>query len=347
MTSFINLLENEMMEFISGKEHDATLINLKKSEEFCINSRGQKIHVRSYLPSSEPQALLIFSHGYSAHINRPVYPIIGRELNNDNIGFITFDFHGHGYSEGLKALVQNYRDLIDDYLCVLQALYNNDSNNKSHLLRNGFKCPFFLFGQSMGGTVSMILSQQIYENSSLISSQYLGSIILCPAIDIKAPPSPILFLLEYLIVPLFPETSAPSFMTNVGQPDLTWIDKTFIKYIENDGYPKNPNGLGFSDTVRFRTGYSMIKMTEYVSDNLDKMAFPFVILHDPEDKVTAVTGSKRFMIQSVTKTEDKEFIPFIDARHDLIHNVTTKVVQEIKIYITKRLEKAIQIEFVN
>ena len=338
MSTFVTNLEEENLQLMRGKEHDSTLINLKKSDEFVINSRGQTIHVRSYLPNDEPKALIIFCHGYSAHCNRPIYQIFGREFNNKNIGFVTFDFHGHGYSDGVRALLNNYEDLIDDEECVISALYSTDSTISCNLLKRGFTCPYFLGGQSMGGAITMFLSQKYQEKHNDIAALYQGSILLCPAIDVKKPHAAVFFLFEWIMVPLFPDYNLPSMFTNVDQANLSISDPSLVKYIYNDGYPRNSNGLGYSESIRYVTGYSVIKLGEAIRESLHTIQYPFLVIHDPEDQIVRATGTEMLMELSQSKPEDKTYIQIENVRHDLMHNASTAVVTHIIDWVNKRLQ---------
>ena len=77
-------------------------INLPKGDEYVYNSRQQKIHVQTMMPKSKkPKFLVVLLHGYSAHSNQPWVPLIGSEFVENVIAFVTFDFHGHGYSDGV------------------------------------------------------------------------------------------------------------------------------------------------------------------------------------------------------------------------------------------------------
>lgn len=81
------------------------LKNMEESTEFFYNARGQKLHVRSYWPEN-PKAIVIFLHGFAGHANRPIHGPISTEMVQNDYAYLTFDFHGHGYSEGMHhALV--------------------------------------------------------------------------------------------------------------------------------------------------------------------------------------------------------------------------------------------------
>lgn len=121
--------EDELLERIINTEDWSTL-NLPKTTEFVYNERGQRLHVRTSWPASgSPQALVVLLHGYAAHINRPSYGYMQDRFNQRDIAVVGIDFHGHGHSEGMRALVGNYDFLVDDVLCVVDAVYSTETES--------------------------------------------------------------------------------------------------------------------------------------------------------------------------------------------------------------------------
>ena len=76
--------------------------NLPKGDNFLVNSRGQRLHVRTFLPADggkaeEVKALLVWSHGYAAHVNGPTVAKVMKGMNESGFAVIAIDHHGHGY----------------------------------------------------------------------------------------------------------------------------------------------------------------------------------------------------------------------------------------------------------
>lgn len=70
----------------------------------------------------------------------------------------------------------------------------------------------------------------------------------------------------------------------------------------------------------------MIEMTKHVQDSMKDVKFPFILFHDPEDKVCRVDGSVTLMAQSATPEEDKKFVSVTNGLHALIPNKTGLIV---------------------
>lgn len=74
--------------------------NLPKGENFLVNPRGQRLHVRTFLPAPgtvEIKALLVWCHGYAAHVNGPTMLRVMEGMNKKGFAVIALDHHGHGY----------------------------------------------------------------------------------------------------------------------------------------------------------------------------------------------------------------------------------------------------------
>jgi hypothetical protein len=241
-------------------------MNVAETNEYVVNIRGQKLHVKSYCPPTPPRCLILSLHGYSAHNNSPWKPILGHEFVKQNIAYIVFDFHGHGYSDGDRVLVEDKNHLTDDCMSVLAALYSTARSgslryfNDFNLKENGFTCPFFINGESLGGLITLAASfeiQQLRQGEgrwfnilrdcdllrASICSNFLGCIPLCPAIHLDKPPAIVVNILKYCVVPCFPASELPGC---IAQPPLDlrfMFYDDFIKYAEKDNIKSDPPGM--------------------------------------------------------------------------------------------------------
>ncbi|WZZ22267.1 hypothetical protein YC2023_123654 [Brassica napus] len=108
---------------------------IKTKESYEVNSRGFEIFSKSWLPeSSRPRALVCFCHG------------IARRLALSGYGVFAMDYPGFGLSEGLHGYISSFDLLVED---VIEHYSNIKEKPEFSSL------PSFLFGQSMGGAVSL------------------------------------------------------------------------------------------------------------------------------------------------------------------------------------------------
>lgn len=72
--------------------------NTPKGDQFCINHRGQRLHLRTVIPATGGhKAILFFFHGYGAHINGPSVQELSVGLAAEGYVVVLLDSHGHGY----------------------------------------------------------------------------------------------------------------------------------------------------------------------------------------------------------------------------------------------------------
>lgn len=330
--NILEMLAEERMYDKIKELSDLTQINIGMSEEFFLNDRNQKIHIRSQWPNSKPRAIVIFLHGYASHVNRPVHDHISKEFLSKDIAYLSMDFHGHGYSDGLKAYVRSCDHLISEVLDFVKYLFSNQVMSDRHKFSQNAKkdTPFYLMGHSMGGACAIAAAH--YLNSS-IESSFRGLVLLCPAIDCARPSAPVLALITYVIVPLFPKATIPAYSTTVSNDGNIWHNKHYRDYVKSDQYPNNPNGLSWGMPIRYQTGSSVLAIAARARAAVSSITYPFLVFHDPEDKVISIQGTKYLLGSSATDVNEKMYIEVPQGLHDLLANrldlITRKSVEWI------------------
>lgn len=308
--------EKLIFDYLHGLK-DTNEANLPISGEYItINDNQFKLNVRNTWPSSENlKGVVFFLHGYASQINRIVHKWIAEYFKSQGIAYITFDYPGHGYSTGPQAYFTSPQEIIRPTLDVISLFYELQGYEASKVTTNmnipkefnPKKTPFFIMGQSMGGAACAYVSHLVQSYSSL----YKGSILLCPAIAMN-PPNPILrALMDYIVVPLFGDEPLPEFLSPLKDPTVTWVSDDYYRYTANDN-------ISWPHHIRFITASTLLRLSEEVQDLIPSMRFPFLAIHDPEDKVTKFSGSQ--MLFDKSQSIDKELLPFPNGRHDLMAN---------------------------
>lgn len=256
----------------------------------------------------------------------------------------------HGYSEGLKAFVEQPEDLVDDVASLLNFLYDvhtdlNRSGFNSHpsaltdvnetfdpfysLIANSV--PFYLFGMSMGGGTALQMGLNLQAATEVPhASLFQGCILLAPAIETRLPSALTTLVFEHIMVPLFPDVCMPASVGGKNH-EAVWDSQDFITYVsEKDNYDpeNNPHGMSFNNPIRYGTASSILKLMAGVMGHLGSVAFPFLIFHDPEDNVTMYSGSQQLYERSATLPQNKRLIAMSNGKHDLIINRLAFVVEK-------------------
>lgn len=308
--------------------------------------------MRSFWPeNAKPSAVLIFLHGYASHINRPIHRFLSSSLNDSSIGYITLDFHAHGYSDGVRGLVSSVDDLIDDVLSLLAALHDGSKESPNHKLTHDIvdiqSIPFYLMGHSMGGGTSLLVSNllskagakqswtiQSHSSSHFenISKVFRGCILVCPLIQIVELHVAVRFLLGNVLATLFPQVCMPG-DDNTGNSKV-WVHQSYIDYVVRDGFPANEKGLSWGGSIRFGTANTMLAVSDRVVATIPEADFPFLILHDPEDKVVRFEGSERLFREA--PSVDKTMVVMEGALHDPIANQLSAVASRVIAFVKQR-----------
>jgi len=305
--------------------------NLPNSLEYVTNSRGQKLHVRTYWPSEGPaKSILFFFHGYAGHQNRPTQAYIARELNAQKIACVMFDFHGHGYSEGDRGRVTQYSDLIDDAMSVLSAVYmptpypSESANLRIPSIAQ--QLPFFISGFSMGGATAIAASHAISQDKryTKIKQKFRGMILAAPMIQVKDVSTIIKTSLKMPLQIIWDKV--PFDVSSCVNIHDIWRPY-YGDYVISDSYPKNPTGLTYDDAPWITTAQSILQFTETMHTLLPQVDCPFIVLHDPEDTITKIDGSYQLMEES--SSTKKHMVSMPGAKHDLIANRTHRFIHRV------------------
>ncbi|CDY26499.1 BnaC09g41690D [Brassica napus] len=249
---------------------------IKTKESYEVNSRGVEIFSKSWLPeASRPRALVCFCHG------------IARRLSLSGYGVFAMDYPGFGLSEGLHGYISSFDLLVED---VIEHFSNIKENSEFSSL------PSFLFGQSMGGAVSL----KIHFKQP---NAWTGAVLVAPmckiAEDMVPPP-----VLKHILIGL---SSVLPKHKLVPQKDLT--DAAFRDVTKRKLAPYNV--ICYCDKPRLRTAVEMLRTTQEIEQQLHKVCLPILILHGEADRMTDPSVSRE--LYEKAKSSDKKIVLYKDA----------------------------------
>lgn len=72
-----------------------------------------------------------------------------------------------------------------------------------------------------------------------------------------------------------------------------------------------PGALGWGHNMKWATGLMFIRMAEALKTEFSSVRCPFVILHDPYDKVANIKGSHELLERSHTSPDQKTLVEVI------------------------------------
>lgn len=276
---------------------------LKMEESYKVNSRGLEIFSKIWLPeSSSPRAVVCFCHGYGDTCTFFAEGI-ARKLASSGYAVFAMDYPGFGLSEGLHGYVPSFDKLVDD---VIEHYSKVKENPEFHAL------PSFLFGQSMGGAVALKVHLKQPD-------AWNGAILVAPMCKIAEDMVPPWLVTQILIgvAKLLPKWKL------VPQKDLAELAFRDVKKREQAAY----NVIAYTHKPRLRTALEMLRTTEEIERQLEKVSLPLLILHGKADKVTDPSVSKALYEKACSP--DKKLNLYDDAYHSLLEGEPDEMILQV------------------
>ncbi|XWS75467.1 hypothetical protein CRYUN_Cryun01aG0091000 [Craigia yunnanensis] len=265
---------------------------LKMEESYEVNSRGLEIFSKCWLPeTSRPKAMVFFCHGYGDTCTFFVEGI-ARKLASCGYGVFAMDNPGFGMSEGLHCYIPSFDRLVDDVI----EQYSKVKENPDFCT-----LPSFLFGQSMGGAVALkmhLKQPNAWSGACLVAP-------MCKIADDIVPP----WIVKQILICLaniLPKQKL------VPQKDLAEAAFRDIKKREMTPY----NVIAYKDKPRLGTALEMLRTTDEIEQNLEKVSLPILILHGENDVVTDPSVSRA--LYEKASSSNKRIIIYKDAGHSLL-----------------------------
>lgn len=127
--------------------------------------------------SPKSRGTIVLTHGLAEHSEN--YNDFANELAEDWT-IAAWDLRGHGRSEGKRGYVEDFNDYSTDHDLFIKHIKANVHSHNS---------PFFLFGHSMGGLITINTILNYAPNgvtALLLSSPALGVSVAVPTFKVKA-----------------------------------------------------------------------------------------------------------------------------------------------------------------
>ncbi|KAL7606818.1 caffeoylshikimate esterase [Lactuca sativa] len=281
------------------------LHNIKSTTSFYKSPRGLSLFTRSWLPLTPPRGIICMVHGYGNDISW-TFQATAIFLAGNGYACFALDMEGHGRSEGLKAFVPNVDDVVADYLAFFSSVVTSTDANYQNL-------PKFLFGESMGGAICLLIEckrPKFFDGAILIAP-------MCKISDKVRPSWPIPEIL------MFVSKFAPS-LAIVPTADL--VDKS-VKVPEKR-IIAGMNPVRYTGKPRLGTVVELLRVTEYLSSQLSNVNIPFIVLHGNADVVTDPEVSKD--LYEKAKSKDKSLKIYEGMMHSLLFGETDENVELVR-----------------
>lgn len=288
--------------------------NIRSTKSFFTSpSTGQSLFTRSWLPISDPKALVLMIHGYGNDISwtfqsTPIF------LAQHGYACFALDLPGHGRSQGLKAFVPDLNAVIQD--CV--AYFDYVIKQHQQHLNSNLRC--FLYGESMGGAICLLIHLLLRNRDPLLASQFHGAVLVAPMCKISD-----------RIRPRWP---IPSILTFVGRflptlpivPTADLVDKS-VK-VQDKRIIAASNPMRYNGKPRLGTVVELLRATDGLSARLSDVTIPFIVLHGSADVVTDPDVSRELYDKAMS--EDKTIKIYDGMMHSLLFGETDENVDTVR-----------------
>ncbi|WP_340201966.1 alpha/beta hydrolase [Ascidiimonas sp. W6] len=266
-----------------------------KYQEFQLSIQNLPLHV-CHWHQSVVSHLIILVHGMGEHAGRYADFVVPSLVKN-GAAVIDFDQVGHGKSGGKRGHCSSYEVLLESLHLVIQKgkeLYKEK--------------PVFVYGQSMGGNVSL--------NYTLRKTPELSGVIASsPFLRLAFQPPAWKMTLGKLLLKILPAVTLPMDLdTNALSKD----PKEVKKY-EQDPLVHNKISPNFS--------FPIIEAGEWAIQNSQKLLVPALVMHGTADRIIDHKGSIAF-----AKNNDLVSLKLFEGGFHELHNDLEK--EEVLLFVT-------------
>lgn len=288
---------------------------IKSSNFYYTAPSGLTLFTKSWQPikSGPPRGIICMVHGYGNDISwtfqaTPIF------LAQNGFACFALDLHGHGRSQGLKAYVPNVDVVVDDCLSFFNFVSAQDP-----ILE---KTPKFLYGESMGGAMCLLMH---FKKPYF----FRGAVLMAPMCKISEKVKPKWPIPEIL-------TAVARFAPTLAiVPTADLLDKS-VKVAEKKVIAAM-NPMRYKGKPRLGTVVELIRVTEYVSGRLRDVEIPFVVMHGDADVVTDPDVSRE--LYELARSEDKSIKIYEGMMHSLLFGETEENIAIVRRDLVSWLEE--------
>ncbi len=277
---------------------------MKYQEGVFKGVREANIYFQSWLPESEPRAVLLVVHGLAEHSGR-----YGNVVNHFvPLGYAIYgiDHLGHGKSDGPRVYVKRF----DDYTNTLKVYFD---------MIRGWQPdkPIFLVGHSMGGLISAVYLS--HHQAGLA-----GAVLSGPAVKIPNHVTPAMFFVGKMLSALIPRFGLFALST-----DGVSRDPSVVK-----AYISDP--LVYRGKATARLAAEMLKAMQTISGRAARITLPILIVQGSADRLVNPAGAQ--MLYSAVTSADKEIKIYDGLYHEVFNEPEHgKVLRDVEIWLEAHL----------
>ena len=258
--------------------------SLARTEGTFRGAEGREIYWQAWRAKVPTRAAIVLSHGASEHSGR--YGYVVERLVPAGYPIWALDHHGHGRSEGRRAVIERTAHAVADLdqLVDIAAAAEPDA-------------PLFLLGHSMGGNIALSYT---LEHQGKLDALILSA----PAATLETASS-----VERAISRLLSRI-APT----LGVYD---VDASAISRDPDEVAAYRNDPLNFHRKLPARTVAEITAAIETFPERVGKVVLPLLVMHGSEDQITPDGASR--MVHERAGSPDKRLKIYEGYYHEIFN----------------------------
>ena len=280
---------------------------MKHQDGYFKGVRGTNIYYQYWLPEGESKAIFLVVHGLAEHSGR--YMNVVNHLVPSGYAVYGIDHIGHGKSDGKRVYVKRFQD------------YTKTLKNYFDMIREWQpEKPIFLIGHSMGGLIS---AAYLLENQDELS----GAVLSGPGIKVPDNISQATIFLGNMLSIIMPKAGLIQLDAEGVSRDPAVVD----------AYINDP--LVYTGKTTARLGAELLKATQCVKDQAQKIRLPIMIVQGSDDKLVDPSGAQ--LLYDLVSSKDKTIKIYNGFYHEVFNEPEhEQVLDDVKTWIEAHLDAA-------
>ena len=277
---------------------------MKHQEGFFKGVRDANIYYQSWLPESEPRAILLIVHGLAEHSDR--YENVVNHFVPLGYAVYGIDHLGHGKSDGTRVYVERF----DDYTNTLKIYFDKVRGSQPGK-------PIFLVGHSMGGLISAVylLDHQ---------AELAGAVLSGPAVKIPKYVTPVILFMGKMLSALVPKYGLLPLDANGVSRDPSVVQA----YVSDS--------LVHRGKATARLAAEMLKAMQTITAQAARITLPILIVQGSADRLVNPAGAQ--MLYDAVSSVDKEIKIYDGLYHEVFNEPEhDKVLRDVEIWLESHL----------
>lgn len=232
------------------------------SEGTFSGYKDLRIYHQSWVPDTEPHALILLVHGLGEHSSR--YGNVVDRLVPKGYAIYALDHIGHGRSEGARKYADSFSvftDTLTEYLAKIKAWHPD--------------LPIYLLGHSLGGLIG---ATYLLEHQA----DFAGAVLSAPAFKVVGPVPPLLLMTGKVLSVLWPTAGIIALNSEAASRDPAVIEAN-----------SNDPLMGRNKTTA-RLGLEMYNAMHRIDKEAATLTLPILILQGTGDMIVSPEGAQAF-----------------------------------------------------